>query len=169
MERETQVHPFAPVADSGCRVLVLGSFPSVKSRENAFYYGHPQNRFWRVLAAVYGEETPQSVADKRAFVLRHGIALWDVIAQCEIAGSSDSSIRGATANDLPALLARCPSIRRVLLNGKTAEKVYLKYWRELKITRLTLPSTSPANAVWSLEKLTAAWERALKMEEGGRK
>ena len=160
MMKERQIHPFAPVFDADCRLLVLGSFPSVKSRENAFYYGHPQNRFWRVLAAVYGESAPADTDEKTAFLLRRHIALWDVIASCEIAGSADMSIRAAVPNDLPALLARCP-IERILLNGKTAEKVYLKYWRALPIQHVTLPSTSPAHAAWRMERLTLEWGRVL--------
>ena len=161
MDRQTLTHPFAPVVDQRCRVLVLGSFPSVKSREITFYYGHPQNRFWRVLAAVYGEAVPQKTQEKRAFVLRHGIALWDVISRCEIAGSADSSIRGAIPNDLPALLADYPQIKSIVLNGKTAEKVYWKYWKALPLPVYTLPSTSPANAAWTLDRLIEAWGAVL--------
>ena len=153
-------HPFDPVWDADCSLLILGTFPSVKSRENAFYYGHPQNRFWRVLGAVYHESAPETVGEKRAFLLRHHIALWDVIAQCEITGSADSSIRQALPNDLPGLMAKCP-IERILLNGKTAEKIYLKYWKDLDVPYAVLPSTSPANASWTLERLTAAWAAEL--------
>ena len=153
-------HPFDPVWDADCRLLILGTFPSVKSRENCFYYGHPQNRFWRVLGAVYHESAPETVGEKRAFLLRHHIALWDVIAQCEITGSADSSIRQALPNDLPGLMAKCP-IERILLNGKTAEKIYLKYWKDLDVPYAVLPSTSPANASWTLERLTAAWAAEL--------
>lgn len=160
MNTQSLNHPFEPVWDADCRVLVLGTFPSVKSRENEFYYGHPQNRFWRMLEAVYQEKRPQTIAEKRALLLRHHIALWDVIARCDITGSADSSIRRAAPNDLPALMARC-DIRRVLLNGKTAEKIYLRYWKDLPVPHTVLPSTSPANAACSLEKLTAAWGEAL--------
>ena len=163
MERETLNHPFAPVWDAKCKVLVLGTFPSVKSRENAFYYGHPQNRFWRMLGRVFGEKTPQSVPEKRDFLLRHHIALWDVIQGCDIAGSADSSIRNAVPNDLPGLLAKCP-VRRILLNGGTAGKVYGKHWKNLAKEAIVLPSTSPANAAWSLDALAAAWGKALKEE-----
>ena len=153
-------HPFEPVWDADCRLLILGTFPSVKSRENAFYYGHPQNRFWRVLGAVYDEPAPQTVGEKRALLLRHHIALWDVIARCEITGSADSSIRQAAPNDLPGLMANCP-IQRILLNGKTAEKIYLKYWKSLDVPWAVLPSTSPANAAWNMERLIAAWSTEL--------
>lgn len=153
-------HPFEPVWDADCRLLILGTFPSVKSRENAFYYGHPQNRFWRVLGAVYDEPVPQTVGEKRALLLRHHIALWDVIAHCAITGSADSSIRQAAPNDLPGLMANCP-IQRILLNGKTAEKIYLKYWNSLDVPWAVLPSTSPANAAWNMERLIAAWSTEL--------
>ena len=101
---EHAVHPFAPVWNVHCRVLVLGSFPSVRSREIGFYYGHPQNRFWRVLERLYGQPVPPDTAGRRSFVLRHGLALWDVLAACDIVGSSDASIRHAVPNDVPALL-----------------------------------------------------------------
>lgn len=161
MKRETLQHPFEPVWDAGCRVLVLGTFPSVKSRENAFYYGHPQNRFWRMLGMVYEEAAPITIAEKCDFLLRHQIALWDVIRGCDIQGSADSAIRNAVPNDLPALLAKCP-IDTVLLNGKTAGKIFLKYWKDLPVRRITLPSTSPANAACSMEMLVFAWKSALK-------
>ena len=157
-------HPFDPVWDADCRLLILGTFPSVKSRENAFYYGHPQNRFWRVLGAVYDEPVPETVEEKRAFLLRHHIALWDVIAQCEITGSADSSIRQAVPNDLTGLMTKCP-IRRILLNGKTADKIYLKYWKALDVPYAVLPSTSPANAAWTLERLSTAWKVELGKNE----
>ena len=163
METKTLTHPFDPVYDDNCRILILGTFPSVKSRENAFYYGHPQNRFWRMLAAVYEEPVPAGVPEKRALLLRHHIALWDVIGGCEITGSADSSIRSPEPNDLPALMKKCP-IERILLNGKTAERIYLKHWNTLPVEHIALPSTSPANAACSLERLTAEWGRALKMD-----
>lgn len=114
---EHAVHPFAPVWDVHCRVLVLGSFPSVRSRQIGFYYGHPQNRFWRVLERLYGQPVPPDTAGRRSFVLRHGLALWDVLAACDIVGSSDASIRHAVPNDVPALLAS-GGIKRVFCNGQ---------------------------------------------------
>lgn len=152
------VHPFPPLYDADSKVLILGSFPSVKSREQKFFYGHPQNRFWRVLAAVFACETPQTIDEKRAFLLSHGIALWDVIASCEITGSSDSSIKNAVANDLSPILAAA-DIRQIFVNGKTAERFYRKY-TEPVIGRaaVCLPSTSPANAAWSIERLTEVWQ-----------
>ena len=157
MARDRILHPIPPIYDAHSEVLILGSFPSVKSREAAFFYGHPQNRFWRVLAAVYGEAVPESVEEKTAFLLRHHIALWDVIASCSIEGSADSSIRDAVPNDLRPIL-ELSGLRRIYCNGKTAEKLYRKYIEPtLGIKALCLPSTSPANAAWSLERLTAAW------------
>ena len=152
------VHPIPPVFDAQSRVLILGSFPSVKSREVGFFYGHPQNRFWRVLAALFQEETPLTTEEKTAFLLRHRIALWDVLKSCEIEGSSDQSIRNAEGNDLSVILETA-SIRQIFVNGRTAEKYYLKYLlpntgREA----VCLPSTSPANAAWSLPRLIGAWK-----------
>ena len=151
------IHPIPPVFDADSKILILGSFPSVKSREACFFYGHPQNRFWKVTAAVFAEPVPQSVEDKRAFLLRNGIAVWDVIASCEIIGSSDASIRNVTANDLSRIL-NAADIREIFVNGKTAWKYYQKY-AEPAVGRpaVCLPSTSPANAAWSLERLTEAW------------
>ena len=151
-------HPFPPLYDENAKVLILGSFPSVKSREQQFFYGHPQNRFWRVMAAVFDCEVPETIEEKREFLLTNGIALWDVIASCEITGSADSSIRNAAANDLSPILAAA-EIRQIFVNGKTAEKFYRKY-TEPVIGRkaVCLPSTSPANAAWSLARLTDAWQ-----------
>ena len=157
MEYESHAHPFAPVMDEDCRVLILGSFPSVKSRENAFYYGHPQNRFWKVMAAVVDDDLPQSVGEKKAFLLRHHIALWDVIASCDIVGSGDSSIKNAVANDLRTIFDRA-KITQVFLNGQTAAKLYKKHLAQCTIPYTVLPSTSPANAAWSLEKLVSTWK-----------
>ena len=156
-QKEFIVHPFPPLFNDGSRVLILGSFPSVKSREQRFFYGHPQNRFWRVTAAVFGEETPTTIEEKREFLLRSRIALWDVIASCEIVGSSDSSIRNAAANDIRPILRAAP-IEAVFVNGRTAEKLYKKYTEPLvHLTAVCLPSTSPANAAYSLTALIEAW------------
>lgn len=155
---ERIVHPIPPLYDENSRVLILGSFPSVKSREQAFFYGHPQNRFWRVLPALFGEAPLTTIPEKRAFCARHGIALWDVIAACEIVGSSDSSIQNVTPNDLTSILSVAP-IARIFTNGKTADKLYKKYiFPKTKIEAVCLPSTSPANAAWTLEKLLAEWQ-----------
>ena len=152
------IHPIEPVYDSNSRVLILGSFPSVKSREAAFFYGHAQNRFWKVLAAVFHRPVPASVEEKRALLLEEGVALWDVIASCEIQGSSDSSIKNAVPNDLTPIF-EAAHIEAIYVNGKTAEKYYKKYL--LPVTHreaVVLPSTSPANAAWNLERLVGAWQ-----------
>ena len=152
------VHPIAPVFDKDSKVLILGSFPSVKSREEGFFYGHPQNRFWKVTSQVFGEELPVTIDEKKAFLIRNHIAVWDVIGSCEIEGSSDSSIRNVTVNDLSVILDTA-DIRAIFLNGKKAEQYYKKYiFPALKRDAVCLPSTSPANAAWSLDKLTDAWK-----------
>ncbi len=151
-------HPIAPVFDKDSKVLILGSFPSVKSREEGFFYGHPQNRFWKVTSQVFGEELPVTIDEKKAFLIRNHIAVWDVIGSCEIEGSSDSSIRNVTVNDLSVILDTA-DIRAIFLNGKKAEQYYKKYiFPALKRDAVCLPSTSPANAAWSLDKLTDAWK-----------
>ena len=151
------VHPIPPFFNTESRILILGSFPSVKSREMLFFYGHPQNRFWRVTAAVFGDEAPQTIEEKKAFLKRNRIALWDVIASCDITGSSDASIKNVTPNDLTVILNHAP-IEMIFVNGRTAEKMYQKYIADV-IGRdaVCLPSTSPANAAWSFEKLVEAW------------
>jgi len=150
-------HPFPPLFDKNSKVLILGSFPSVKSREQLFFYGHPQNRFWRVVSAVFDDKTPNSIEEKREFLHSHNIALWDVVASCEISGSSDSSIKNVVANDLSEILKN-GNIKQIFVNGKTAEKYYNKYTKA-KTNReaICLPSTSPANAAWSVEKLIDKW------------
>ena len=150
-ERVTQ--PFAPVYDGDSRILILGSLPSVKSREQGFYYGHARNRFWPMLAAVYREPVPQTIPDKKALLLRHGLAVYDVIESCEICGSSDSSIRNVKAADIRAIM-EASRIERILVNGRTAAK-YFKACQPAAYQQLLteLPSTSPANAAFSLEKL----------------
>ena len=158
MEQLHVVHPFAPVFDAHSRVLVLGSLPSVRSRENHFYYGHPQNRFWRVLAAVFHSDVPQTVEEKTALLLKNGVALWDVIAECDVSGSSDASIRAAVPNDLSRILSRC-RIEHIYANGQTAAKLYTRLQAPLSGMAITpLPSTSPANAAWTLPKLCDAWQ-----------
>lgn len=152
-------HPIAPIYNENSKILILGSFPSVKSREQGFFYGHPQNRFWKVVAAVYGCVVPTTVEEKRVFLLEHGIAVWDVIQSCEIEGSSDSSIRDAVANDLRVIL-NAADIRQIFVNGKKAEELYKKYIApQIGRDAVCLPSTSPANAAWSVERLVAEWKK----------
>lgn len=150
-------HPIDPVYNKDSRILILGSFPSVKSREVQFFYGHPQNRFWQVLAAVWESPIPKTTEEKRAFLLTHRVALWDVIASCEITGSADSSIKEVVPNDLRRILD-CAEIERIYVNGKTAERFYRRYLRKSTGREvICLPSTSPANAAWSLQRLVEAW------------
>ena len=157
----TEVHSIPPVYDQNSRVLILGSFPSVRSREVGFFYGHPQNRFWTTLSHVLGSGKPHTVAEKRVFLQAHGIALWDVIASCEITGSSDASIKNAVPNDLSRLLQVAP-IARIFTNGATAHKLYCRYLLpQTRMEAILLPSTSPANAAWTQAKLDAAWKAIL--------
>ena len=154
-------HPFGPLYDEHSRILILGSFPSVKSREQQFFYGHPQNRFWKVIAALYGQETPVTVPEKMKLILSNGLALWDSIASCVITGSSDASIRDVRANDLRIILNSSP-IEKICCNGRKSHEMYQRYIRE-EIGReaVCLPSTSPANAQFSLEKLIEVWGKEL--------
>lgn len=151
------IHNIPPVFDENSLILILGSFPSVKSRESEFFYGHPQNRFWRVLANILNYETPTSVEQKRAMLLKNHIAVWDVIASCDINGSDDASISNVTENDLSAIL-NTAGIRKIFTNGKKAALLYKKYiYPKTKIEAVSLPSTSPANAAFSLERLSDEW------------
>lgn len=153
-----QIHPIPPLYSASSSVLILGSFPSVKSREQEFFYGHTQNRFWKVIAAVYGTSVPTAVEEKKKLILSNGLALWDVIAECEIEGSSDSSISAVKPNDISIILNNCP-VKRIFVNGKTAEKYYIKYIQpKIGLKAVCLPSTSPANAAWSFERLCEAWK-----------
>ncbi len=158
---QTVTHTFDPVWDTQSEILILGTFPSVKSRENNFYYGHPQNRFWKLLALIYEEAVPDTVDQKKQLVLKHRLAVWDVIGQCDIIGSSDSSIRNVIPCDVAGLLSRS-NIHTVIANGTKAYELYRKH--QLPVTGLEavkLPSTSPANAAWSLERLKDAWSAVL--------
>lgn len=150
-------HEFEPVFDEKSEILILGTLPSVKSREERFYYGHKQNRFWKVLAAVCGEDVPADIEGKKQFLLRNHIAVWDVIAECDIVGSSDSSIRNVVPTDIKGLLGKT-NIQKIYANGATAYKLYMKYSFPLtKREIVKLPSTSPANAAFSMEKLVEIW------------
>ncbi len=161
MEKSGQKHPFPPLYDAGSRVLILGSFPSPKSREAGFFYGHPQNRFWRVLAVLFDADVPQTVEEKTALVLKNRLALWDTVASCEVAGASDASITNVTANDLRPIL-RGADIRAIFCNGATSYKWYQKLLRaKLEREAVCLPSTSPANAAWTLPRLIGAWGAAI--------
>ena len=159
---ERLTHPFAPVFDQRSRLLILGSFPSVLSRQQGFYYGNPRNRFWPLLEAVFQEEVPPDVPGRRAFLLRHGLAVWDALQSCAIRGSSDASIRLAVPNDLLQITQQA-QIRRILANGRLAGTSCETHLPASLLDRLVvLPSTSPANAAWSLPRLIEAWGPQLK-------
>ena len=149
------VHTIPPLYDKSSQILILGSFPSVKSREAQFFYGHPQNRFWKVMSAVFEDVLPVTTEDKRAFLLRHKAAVWDVIGSCDIKGSADSTITNVTPNDLGVILKNA-DIKRIFVNGSAAYKYFTKYNKNLEATKL--PSTSPANAAYSLERLISEWK-----------
>lgn len=156
-------HEFEPVFDENSKVLILGTFPSVKSRENRFYYGHPQNRFWKVIAGLTESEVPQTIEEKKKLLLEHGIAIWDVIESCDIIGSSDSSIKNVVPADIERVVANS-KIQNIYANGGTAKKLYEKYSQK-KTGReiIGLPSTSPANAAYSLERLLECWQKVKKV------
>ncbi len=154
----TILHPIPPLYDENSRTLILGSFPSVKSREASFFYGHPQNRFWKLLALIFDEEIPATVEEKKSLVLRNGLALWDTIHSCTITGSSDSSIKNVVPNDISVILQNS-RVDRIFCNGTTSYNLYQKYiYQKVGIAAQKLPSTSPANAAFSLERLLESWK-----------
>ena len=135
---------FAPLFDKDSKLLILGSFPSVKSRKVEFYYGNPQNRFWRTVCSFFGESVPLDIEGKKDFLLKHNIALWDIVTECEISGSQDSTIKNFKVADLQTLLQNC-DIRYIILNGSTAYKIFEDNYGSLTVPYIKLPSTSPAN------------------------
>lgn len=158
MNAERTLHSIPPVFDQNSQILILGSFPSVKSREVQFFYGHPQNRFWRILSSVFEKDIPVSIDEKRQFLLANHIAVWDVVSSCRISGSSDSTIRDVSPNDISLILEKS-SIQKIFTNGHTATKLYRQHLlKSIGIDVTPLPSSSPANASFSLEKLIAAWK-----------
>lgn len=151
------VHPVEALFNENSKILILGTFPSVKSREAKFFYGHPQNRFWRVMARLCDADIPQTVEDKKKLILDNHFALWDVIHSCDVEGSADSSIKNVVPNDISVILKNS-KVSRIFVNGKKAESLYKKYLEEeTGITAVCLPSTSPANALWSEDRLTEYW------------
>lgn len=155
MKQERVTHTFSPVYDKNSKILILGTFPSVKSRENNFYYGHPQNRFWKVLAALTGRDVPSAIEEKKELLLQENIAVWDVISSCDISGSSDSSIKNVVVNDFSEIFKRA-DIRQIFANGTKAYELYKRYVTK-KDNIIKLPSTSPANAAYNLERLCSEW------------
>ena len=152
------IHKIPPVYNKNSQILILGSFPSVKSREGRFFYHHKQNRFWKVLSTIVNYVLPETIDEKKDFLLKNHIAVWDVIASCDIEGSSDSSIKNAVPNDFSDILKAAP-IRKIYTNGGTAYKLYHKYCEKVTgIKAMKLPSTSPANASYSLDRLISEWK-----------
>lgn len=163
---EAILHPIAAVYDESSRILILGSFPSVKSRETGFYYGHPQNRFWPLLAKIFSEKLPLTVEERHAFLLRNRLAVWDVIASCRIEGSADTTITDVIPNQLRPIMEQA-QIRDIYVNGGTAAKLFQKYQeKDLERKAIRLPSTSSANAAWSFDRLFEAW-KVIKEQEPG--
>ena len=161
MEYEHIVHSFEPVYDKDSEILILGTLPSVKSRENNFYYGHKQNRFWKVLATLLKEPVPETIEEKKVMLLAHRIALWDVIQSCDIKGSSDSSIKNVQPTDIGMILEKT-NVTQMYANGNKAGQLYKRYQFPVTgIEATVLPSTSPANAAWSLARLCEAWKTIL--------
>lgn len=156
------IHPFKPVYDKNSKILILGSFPSIKSREENFYYAHPKNRFWKVLQEIYGSEELLSKEKKIEFLLKNNIAIWDSIKSCEIENSDDSSIKNAIPNDINEIIEKS-SITRIFCNGNASYKVFKKYYKnDFNVKVDILPSTSPANARYRLEDLVNIWKEKLK-------
>ena len=152
------IHKIPPVYNKNSQILILGSFLSVKSREGRFFYHHKQNRFWKVLSTIVNDVLPETIDEKKDFLLKNHIAVWDVIASCDIEGSSDSSIKNAVPNDFSDILKAAP-IRKIYTNGGTAYKLYHKYCEKVTgIKAMKLPSTSPANASYSLDRLISEWK-----------
>lgn len=150
-------HTIDPVFDGNSRILILGSFPSVKSRQTGFYYGHPQNRFWRLISFICGCKAPDTIEEKKSLLIAHGIALWDVIASCDVTGSADTSIKNAVPNDISGVILEKCDIRYIFINGGTAGRLFERHFPDMPVPHTVLPSTSPANASFSFERLTKAW------------
>ena len=160
-----QIHNLEPVFDAFSKILILGSFPSILSRDSKFFYGHPQNRFWKVIATLFHEEVPKNIDEKKALLLKHHIAIWDVVKCCEIIGSADNSIRNVEPNDLNRIL-RKTSIQNIYVNGKEAFKLYNQYILPIiQKEAILLPSTSPANAKYSLTDLCQAWQKIITIDK----
>lgn len=163
--QERFVHPVEPLFDENSRILILGTFPSPKSREGQFFYHHPQNRFWKVMAALTDSPVPETIEQKKELMLSNGFAVWDVIKSCSVTGASDSSIRDVVPADLSIILGNAP-IERIFANGEKAYGLYMKYiFPKTKRPITKLPSTSPANASWSLERLIEAWSVIIDFEK----
>lgn len=157
-------HTFGPVYNSSSQILILGSFPSVKSREIQFYYGHPRNRFWKIISEIFNSPFPSSKEEKISLILSNHLALWDVVGSCTITGSSDSSIGNVKVNDINRIISES-EIKKIILNGSRAYDLFIKNCRtDSNITIEKLPSTSPANAAWKTDKLLCIWQKAIKAQ-----
>lgn len=155
-------HPFMPIYNADSELLILGSLPSIESVKRGFYYMHPENRFWKVLSRIYEEDAyHMSIEDKSLFILKHHLALYDIIYSCTIKNSSDSSITNPICTNIKEVL-RGMNTKKILLNGKTAYQIFIKQYPELKEIAICLPSTSSANARVSLDALTLIWKEALR-------
>lgn len=164
MKVSYEEHTFMPVYNKDSKILILGSFPSVKSREAGFYYYHPQNRFWKVIADLTEESIPETIEEKKKILLQHNIAIWDVIKSCEITGSSDSSIKEVVPADIESILQKS-QIEKIYANGGKAYQLYMKYiFPNTKRDIIKLPSTSPANASYSLERLLEIWKKEIQLK-----
>lgn len=154
------IHPFEPVYHKNSKILILGSFPSIKSREINFYYGHPQNRFWKILENIYDEKIENIIDAKKSFLLKNNIALWDTIKECDINSSSDSSIKNAIPNDIELIVKEC-NLEAIYCNGNTSYKLFMRYFKDTitNIPIICLPSSSPANAKFSINELTDIWKK----------
>ena len=162
-EKTSMIHTFEPVYDKKSKILILGTFPSVKSRASGFYYQHPQNRFWKVISALAGRSTPGTIEEQKTMLLENHIAVWDVIYSCDINGSSDSSIKNVVPNDIRSLLNNS-DIATIYANGGKADELYNRYcFESTKKAIVKLPSTSPANASYSLAKLVAHWGQEIRL------
>lgn len=155
------VHPVHALYNENSKILILGSFPSVKSREVGFFYGHPQNRFWKVMARICKSDIPKTIEEKKKLILDNHFALWDVIHSCDITGSADSSIKNVVPNDISEIINHS-QVEKIFVNGKKAESLYKKYIeKNIGIKAVCLPSTSPANASWTEERLAAYWQEKI--------
>ncbi len=158
-------HPIPPLYNKDSEILILGSFPSVKSREGQFFYHHPQNRFWKVISTLYEYPLPTTIEEKKQMILDNHLAVWDVIQSCEIEGSADSSIKNVIANDLTKILKEAP-IKSIITNGNTSHQLYMKYiYPNTEMKAVKLPSTSPANAGYNMDKLIEAWSCLRKLSD----
>lgn len=154
-------HTFKPIYNENSRILILGSIPSVKSRENSFYYGHSKNRFWKVIASIFNESVPEKIKDKTNLILKHNLAIYDVIESCDIEGSSDSSIRNVKLNNISDVIKNS-DIKKIIFNGNKAYELYNKYEKNKFENIVCLPSTSPANAKFSFNELVKIWGENIK-------